>query len=199
MMPQALRRSGPERRYPILMALLAEAHIDRGDELISQYENALGKVWRTAGRKLDELRKDTDRDKAALARLGVRLSRLVLDAHRRGEQTVEIAEIERDTGLDRLKAAVECNQKLQASAEAQRNDKLHEQISWLQKTAGRILRSVPLCVRDQDRCRKRWSLSALTRKHPRSRTRRSRRSPRGSATGYSTIAGVRSAPATSRR
>jgi hypothetical protein len=34
-MPQALRRSGPERRYPILMALLAEAHIDRGDELLS--------------------------------------------------------------------------------------------------------------------------------------------------------------------
>ena len=67
------------------------------------------------------------------------------------EQTVAIAEIEHDIGLERLKAAVESNQKLQAPAEAQRNDKLHEQISWLQKTAGRILRSVPLCAHDQDR------------------------------------------------
>jgi TnpA family transposase len=145
MTPRALRRMGPERRYPILLAFLAEAHIDRGDELISQYENAL------AGRKLDELRKDTDRDKAALARLGVRLSRLVLDAQRRGEQAVEIAEIERAIGLHELKAAVESNEKLQAPAEAQRNDKLHEQISWLQKTAGRILRAVPLCAHQQDR------------------------------------------------
>ncbi|MGB0091079.1 MAG: hypothetical protein WBP81_00840, partial [Solirubrobacteraceae bacterium] len=130
---------------------LADAHIDRGDELISQYENALGKVWRTTGRKLDEVRKDTDREKAALARLGVRLSRLVLDAHRRGEQAVEIAEIEREIGLRELNAAVESNDKLQAPAEAQRNDKLHEQISWLQKTAGRILRAVPLCAHEQDR------------------------------------------------
>lgn len=97
------------------------------------------------------LRKDTDRDKAALARLGVRLSRLVLDAHRRGEQTVEISEIEREIGLRELKAAVESNEKLQLPAEAQRNDKLHEQISWLQKTAGRIVRAVPLCAHEQDR------------------------------------------------
>jgi hypothetical protein len=38
MTPRALRRMGPERRYPILLAFLAEAHIERGDELLSQYE-----------------------------------------------------------------------------------------------------------------------------------------------------------------
>jgi hypothetical protein len=59
--------------------------------------------------------------------------RLVLD-HRRGEQALEIAEIERAIGLRELKAAVESNEKIEAPAEAQRNDKLHEQISWLQKT-----------------------------------------------------------------
>ena len=168
MTPQALRRMEPERRYPILLAFLAEAHIDRGDELLSQYERALGHVWRTANRKLDDLRKDTDRDKAALASLGVRLSRIVLAAHHAGEQTVEIAEIERGIGLDRLKAAVESNQKLQAPAEAQRNDKLHEQISWLQKTAGRILRSVPLCAHDQDRAL--LDALELVRSHPEAST-----------------------------
>ena len=151
MTPQALRRMGPERRYPILLAFLVEAHIDRGDELLCQYENALSKAWRTAGRKLEKLREDTDRDKATLARLGVRLSRLVLDAHRRGEQTVAITQIEREIGLRELEAAAQSDAKLQAPAEAQRNDKLHEQISWLQKTAGRILRTVPLCAHEQDR------------------------------------------------
>ncbi|MDQ3091039.1 MAG: DUF4158 domain-containing protein, partial [Actinomycetota bacterium] len=41
MTPRALRRMAPERRYPILLAFLVEAHIDRGDELLAQYEKAL--------------------------------------------------------------------------------------------------------------------------------------------------------------
>jgi hypothetical protein len=59
--------------------LQAPAEAQRNDKLHEQiawlqYENALGKVWRTANRKLDELRKDTDRDKAALARPAARSS-----------------------------------------------------------------------------------------------------------------------------
>ncbi|MCA1678308.1 MAG: Tn3 family transposase, partial [Actinobacteria bacterium] len=52
--------------------------------------------------------------------------------------------IEQQIGLAELRAAVASDQKLAAPAEASRSDKLHEQISWLQKTAGRILRAVPL-------------------------------------------------------
>ena len=151
MTPRALRRMSPERRYPILLAFLVEAHVDRGDELLGQYERALGHVWRTTDRRLDELRKATDRDKATLARLGVRLARLVLDAHRRGERTVQIADIEHEIGLAKLSAAVQSDEKLAAPAEASRNDELHRQTSWLQKTAGRILRTVPLCAHAPDR------------------------------------------------
>lgn len=151
MTPRALRRMSPERRYPILLCFLAEAYVDRGDELLAEYEKALGHGWRTADRKLERLRKDTDRDKAALARLGVRLSRIVLDAHRAGARTVDIADIEREIGLAKLRAAVESDEKLAAPAEASRNDELHKQISWLQKTAGRIIRAVPLCAHEPDR------------------------------------------------
>jgi hypothetical protein len=151
MTPRALRRMAPERRYPILLAFLVEAHIDRGDELLAQYEKALRRASNAADRKLEQLRKDTDRDKAKLARLGVRLSQLVLDAHRRGETTVQITEIKQQIGLAELRAAVASDQKLAAPAEASRSDKLHEQISWLQKTAGRILRAVPLHAHEADR------------------------------------------------
>jgi hypothetical protein len=198
MSPRALRQMGPERRYPILLAFLAEAHIDRGDELISQYENALGKVWRTAGRKLDELRKDTDRDKAALARLGVRLSRLVLDAHRRGEQTVEIAEIEREIGLRELQAAVESNSRRRRTHSATTSCTSRSP-GFRRRPGGscawcRCARTSRTAARST---RLRWLVPG---RRPRPfRARRLRRSPRGSATGCSTIAGVRSARATSWR
>jgi len=66
---QALARREPERRYPILLTLLAQCAVDVLDEVVQLYDQAVSTTDHRAERKLEE--KLADRARASEGRLGL--------------------------------------------------------------------------------------------------------------------------------
>lgn len=103
MTAQQLRRLESARRHPLLLVLMQALVIERGDELLDQFDKLLRLARGRAERRVDEQRRRTARQRDELAALGRRLSRILLECAATGE--VPIARIEREIGLERLQAA----------------------------------------------------------------------------------------------
>jgi TnpA family transposase len=76
---QALQRMSPERRFPILLAFLAQAAEDVTDEIIDLFDRALTNSYARARRELDEFRRSIARSTNEKVVLFRAMGRVVLD------------------------------------------------------------------------------------------------------------------------
>ena len=76
---QALQRMGPERRYPVLVALLAQTLVDATDEAVDVFDACLAGVFARSKRALREHDEAVARSTEDKVRLFQRLGALVLD------------------------------------------------------------------------------------------------------------------------
>ena len=76
---QALQRMGPERRYPVIIALLAQTLIDATDEAVDVFDACLAGVFARSKRALREHDEAVARSAEEKVRLFHRLGSLVLD------------------------------------------------------------------------------------------------------------------------
>jgi hypothetical protein len=76
---QALQRMSSERRFPILMAFLAQASEDVTDEIIDLFDRALTNSYARARRELDEFRRSIARSTNEKVVLFRAMGRVVLD------------------------------------------------------------------------------------------------------------------------
>jgi hypothetical protein len=77
---QALQRMSPERRFPILLAFLAQAAEDVTDEIIDLFDRAMTNSYARARRELDEFRRSIARSTNEKVVLFRAMGRVVLDA-----------------------------------------------------------------------------------------------------------------------
>ena len=103
MTAQQLRRLEPARRHPLLLVLLHALVIERGDELLDQFDKLLRLTDGRARRRVDEQRRKTARQRDELAALGRQLSLILLECAATGELPME--RIRNEVGLERLHAA----------------------------------------------------------------------------------------------
>ena len=91
MTAQQLRRLEPARRHPLLLVLLHALVIERGDELLDQFDKLLRLSEGRARRRVDEQRRKTARQRDEFAALGRQLSRILLECAATGELPMERA------------------------------------------------------------------------------------------------------------
>lgn len=103
MTAQQLRRLEPARRHPLLLVLLHALVIERGDELLDQFDKLLRLSDGRARRRVDDKRRKTARQRDELAALGHQLSRILLECAATGELAME--RVRNEVGLERLHAA----------------------------------------------------------------------------------------------
>jgi hypothetical protein len=103
MTAQQLRRLEPARRHPLLLVLLHALVIERGDELLDQFDKLLRLSDGRARRRVDDKRRKTARQRDELAALGHQLSRILLECAATGELPME--RVRNEVGLERLHAA----------------------------------------------------------------------------------------------
>ncbi|MDP8967184.1 MAG: DUF4158 domain-containing protein, partial [Actinomycetota bacterium] len=101
MTAQAIGRMEPARRHPVILALLAELHLERGDELLDLFDKLLRYADSRARRRVDEQRRKTARQRDELATLARQLSRILVETATTGE--LPMNRIEREIGLDRVR------------------------------------------------------------------------------------------------
>jgi len=76
---QALGRLGPERRHPMLVAFLHEAHADLTDEVVDLFDACLGHADSKARRELEEFRRGSARATNEKVALFLELALVLLD------------------------------------------------------------------------------------------------------------------------
>lgn len=103
MTAQAISRLEPARRHPLLLAVLSELAVQRGDELLDLFDKLLRYADNRARRRVEEQRRRSARQRDELADLGRHLSRILLESAATGEFPID--RVDREIGLDRLKAA----------------------------------------------------------------------------------------------
>jgi hypothetical protein len=102
---QALQRTPPERRHPILAAFARQMVEELSDEVVDLFDRCLAASYARAGRELDEFRRGGARSTNEKVLLFRELGRLVLDASiTDGEVRARIYE---KVGREQLQAAVE--------------------------------------------------------------------------------------------
>lgn len=79
MTAQQLRRLEPARRHPLMLVLLQALVIERGDELLDQFDKLLRLSDGRARRRVDEQRRKTARQRDESAALGRQLSTILLE------------------------------------------------------------------------------------------------------------------------
>jgi hypothetical protein len=92
--PTSIGRLEPARRYPLILAVLAELHLERGDELVDLFDKLLRYADSRARRRVDDQRRKTARQRDELAALARQLSRILVKSAATGE--LPMARIERD-------------------------------------------------------------------------------------------------------
>jgi hypothetical protein len=158
MTAQQLRRLEPTRRHPLLLVLLRALVIERGDELLNQFDKLLRLARRRAQRRVDEQRRRTARQRDELASLGRRLSRILLECAATGE--VPLSRIEREVGLERLQAAAALDEGALPPLDQQELDVLRGAYTHLRPAVHAVLSAVELrAATDTDH----GLLDALTR------------------------------------
>jgi TnpA family transposase len=76
---QALRRLAPERRYPVMLAFLAESHAEITDEAIDLFDRLLAQADARSRRDLEEFRRGATRAIGEKVRLFREVGEIVLD------------------------------------------------------------------------------------------------------------------------
>jgi TnpA family transposase len=102
---QALARSGPERRHPVLLALLAQCAVDVLDEVVQLYDQAVSSTDHRAERKVEE--QLAARAKASEDRLGLLDELLVVLTDPEVPDEAVGTRLRGGIGMERLRAAKE--------------------------------------------------------------------------------------------
>jgi Tn3 transposase DDE domain len=103
---QALRRLAPERRYPILLAFVSDAHAEITDEAIDLFDGLLAQADACSRRELDEFRKRASRAIGEKVRLFREVGEILLDP-KVSDSKVRAAVLGRVGSVERLEELVE--------------------------------------------------------------------------------------------
>jgi TnpA family transposase len=103
---QALKRLGPERRYPVLLAFVADAHAEITDEAMDLFDRLLAQADARSRRELDEFRKGASRAIGEKVRLFREVGEILLDPEV-SDAEVRPAVLERVGSAERLGELVE--------------------------------------------------------------------------------------------
>ena len=136
---QALRRMGPERRYPILVAFLKETMIDLTDEIIDIFDVCLATRHKKARSALEEYQTEVAKTTSAHSLLLQEIGQLVLD------ETIDDAKLRQSIYLsippEKLRAAI-----AEAKTLSKPNgyyDFLDDHYSYIRQFAPQFLASLP--------------------------------------------------------
>ena len=108
---QALKRLVPERRYPILLAFLAEAHRETTDEVVDLFDRCLQQADSHARRDLEEFRRGAKKATDEKVRLFREIGRILLD-EAVADGDVRAAAFGRVASAERLLEAVKESERL---------------------------------------------------------------------------------------
>jgi hypothetical protein len=139
---QQLRRLEPARRHPLMLVLLHALVIERGDELLDQFDKLLRLTDGRARRRVEEQRRKTARQRDELAELGRRLSRILLECAATGELAMD--RVRSEVGLERLHAAAAIKPGDLPPLEEQQRDKIRGSYSHLRPALHAVLDVVAL-------------------------------------------------------
>lgn len=149
MTAQAIGRLEPARRHPLILALLAELYLERGDELLDLFDKLLRYADNRVRRRVDEQRRRTARQRDELATLARQLSRLLVESAATGE--LPMARIEREVGLDRVRAAAAVPDDALPPLDQQQLDVLLASHSYLRPAVLELLADLELDAAPADR------------------------------------------------
>jgi hypothetical protein len=142
MTAQQLRRLEPARRHPLMLVLLHALVIERGDELLDQFDKLLRLTDGRARRRVDEQRRKTARQRDELAALGRQLSMILLECAATGELPME--RVRDEVGLERLHAAAAVKPGELPPIDEQQLDKVRASYSHLRPAIHAVLDTVLL-------------------------------------------------------
>jgi hypothetical protein len=142
MTAQQLRRLEPARRHPLMLVLLHALAIERGDELLDQFDKLLRLTDGRARRRVDEQRRKTARQRDELAELGRRLSRILLECAATGELPMD--RVRDEVGLERLHAAAAVKAGELPPIDEQQLDKVRASYAYLRPAMHAVLDTVAL-------------------------------------------------------
>jgi TnpA family transposase len=149
MTAQAIGRLEPARRHPLILAVLAELYLERGDELLDLFDKLLRYADSRARRRVDEQRRKTARQRDELAALARQLSRILVESAATGE--LPMARIEREIGLDRVRAAAAVPDDALPPLDQQQLDVLLASHSYLRPAVLELLAGLELDAAPADR------------------------------------------------
>ena len=142
MTAQQLRRLEPARRHPLMLVLLHALVIERGDELLDQFDKLLRLTDGRARRRVDEQRRKTARQRDELAALGHQLSLILLECAATGELPMD--RVRSEVGLERLHAAAAVKPGELPPIDEQQLDKVRGSYSHLRPAMHAVLDAVAL-------------------------------------------------------
>ena len=143
---QALRRMGPERRYPILVAFLKETMIDLTDEIIDIFDVCVATRHKKARSALEEYQAEVAKTTSAHSILLHEIGQLVLD------EAIADATLRQSIYLsippEKLRAAIEEAKTL--STPNGYYDFLDDHYSYIRQFAPQFLASLPFTSHEKD-------------------------------------------------
>lgn len=142
MTAQQLRRLEPARRHPLLLVLLQALAIERGDELLDQFDKLLRLTDGRARRRVEEQRRKTARQRDELAALARQLSMILLECAATGELPME--RVRGEVGLERLHAAAAIEPGELPPIDEQQLDKVRGSYNHLRPAMHAVLDTVAL-------------------------------------------------------
>ncbi|MCA1677465.1 MAG: Tn3 family transposase [Actinobacteria bacterium] len=149
MTAQAIGRLEPARRHPLILAVLAELRLERGDELLDLFDKLLRYADSRARRRVDEERRKTARQRDELAALARQLSRILVESAATGDLPMD--RIEREIGLERVRAAATVSDDVLPPLDQQQLDVLLTSHSHLRPAVHTLLASIELDAAPADR------------------------------------------------
>ncbi len=142
MTAQQLRRLEPARRHPLLLVLLHALVIERGDELLDQFDKLLRLSDGRARRRVDDKRRKSARQRDELAALARQLSRILLECAATAELPMD--RVRSEVGLERLEAAAAIAPGELPPIDEQQLDQLRGSYNHLRPAIHAVLDSVAL-------------------------------------------------------
>ena len=143
---QALRRMGPERRYPILVAFLKETMMDLTDEIIDIFDVCLATRHKKARAALEEYQTEVAKTTSAHSMLLHEIGQLVLD------EAIADVQLRQSIYLsippEKLRAAIEEAKTL--STPNGYYDFLDDHYSYIRQFAPQFLASLPFTSHEKD-------------------------------------------------
>jgi TnpA family transposase len=141
MTAQQVRRLEPARRHPLLLVLLQALVIERGDELLDQFDKLLRLTDGRARRRVDEQRRRSARQRDELATLGRQLSTILLEC---ASGEVVMDRVRAEVGVQRLQAAAALGAGELVAIDEQQFDHVLGSYSHLRRAMHAVLDAVSL-------------------------------------------------------